>query len=355
MQAGPVAVQTCGRRGAGAFSDEWDASHPPFSGGTYVSGVFRRILLRLIELVAVLLLVSFGVSLLLALVPGDPAVAALGEGHTPAEYAAARAEMGLNDPILTRYFDWLGGVLHGDFGTSLLAPQLPVLDRITAALPVSLEVAFMGVLMALLVAIPLALWAAYAEGGRVDRTIGVISFGLLSVPSFVAGTVLILIFVNWLGWFSRFEWVRITDNLPGNLKAVFLPALTIALMEMAMFTRILRNDLITTLREDYILAARAKGMPPWRIMFSDALRPSSFSVITILGLSLGRLIGSTVIVEYLFEIPGMGKLVIEAATAGNFPMVQGAVLVIAVIYVVLNSLIDLSYGYLDPRTRRARA
>ena len=122
-----------------------------------------------------------------------------------------------------------------------------------------------------------------------------------------------------------------------------------------MFTRILRNDLVTTLHEDFILAARARGLSPLRIMLSDALRPSSFSMVTVLGLSIGRLVGSTVIVEYLFALPGMGKLVIDAANQGNYPIVQGAVLVVAVIYVLSNTLIDRSYGYLDPRTRRARA
>lgn len=303
----------------------------------------------------VLLLVSFGVFLLLSLVPGDPAVAVLGEGRQPEEYAALREQMGLDDPLLARYFDWLGGVLTGDLGTSLVPPTVPVLDRILAALPVSLELAFLGIAMALALAVPLAMWSAYHEGGRIDRVISATSFGLLSIPSFLLGLLLIAVLVNSLGWFPRSEWVRLTDSVPGNLHHAFLPALTIAVMEMAMFTRILRNDLVTTLNEDFILAARAKGMPPVRIMVSDALRPSSFSLITILGLSIGRLVGSTVIVEYLFALPGMGQLIIDAALQGNFPIVQGAVLLIAVIYVVSNQLIDLSYGRLDPRTRRVRA
>lgn len=313
-----------------------------------------RIAPRLLELAAVLLLVSFGVFLLLALVPGDPAVAVLGEGHTPQEYEALREQMGLNDPLLARYFDWLGGVLRGDLGQSLVPPQVSVVDRLQAAIPVSLELALLGLVMALLMAVPLAMWAAYNEGGRIDRTISAVTFGLLSMPSFLVGLLLIAILVNTLGWFPRAEWVRLGESVPQNLYHAFLPALTIALMEMAMFTRILRNDLVTTLHEDFILASRAKGMPPLRIMLSDALRPSSFSLMTVLGLSIGRLVGSTVIVEFLFALPGMGNLVIEAASQGNYPMVQGAVLLIAVIYVVSNALIDLSYGYLDPRTRRVR-
>jgi peptide/nickel transport system permease protein len=317
--------------------------------------VVRRLSFRVLELLAVLLLVSFGVFMLLSLVSGDPAIAVLGEGHTKAEYAALRHEMGLDGPLLPRYFDWLGGVLTGDFGNSLLPPQTSVLERLGGAIPVSLELAVLGLAMALVVSIPLAMWSAYHEGGRIDRTISAVMFGLLSMPSFLVGLLLIAVLANGLGVFPRAEWVRISESLGGNLLHAFLPALTIGLMEMAMFTRILRNDLVTTLKEDFILSARAKGMPPLHIMVSDALRPSSFSLITLLGLSVGRLIGSTVIVEYLFALPGVGRLVIESATQGNYPMVQGAVLLIALVYVLVNAFIDLSYGYLDPRTRHARA
>ncbi|MFE6508398.1 ABC transporter permease [Nocardioides sp. NPDC057767] len=312
----------------------------------------RRLLLRTGELVAVLLLVSFGVFMMVALMPGDPAVAILGEGHTPEEYAAKRTELGLDGNIFARYVEWLGSALQGDLGRSLVPPENRVVDRVLAALPVSVELAVLGLLLALLLAIPLAMWSASHEGGVVDRAIGASMFAILSVPSFLGGLLLIAVFANGLGWFPRAQWVRFAENPLDNLYHAFLPALTIAMMELALFTRVLRNDLLVTLHEDYILAARAKGMPPMRILIRDALRPSSFSLVTLLGISLGRLIGSTVIVEYLFALPGMGSLVIKSANQGDFPMVQGAVLLIAVLYVLINAGIDLSYGYLDPRTRR---
>jgi peptide/nickel transport system permease protein len=315
----------------------------------------RRLALRLGELVAVLLLVSFGVFMMVSLMPGDPAVAVLGEGHTPAEYAAKRTELGLDGNVFARYVDWLGNALTGDLGRSLVPPNSDVVHRVLSALPVSVELAGLGLLMALVLAIPLAMWSASHEGGLVDRAIGASMFAILSVPSFLGGLLLIAIFANGLGWFPRAQWVRFGDGPLDNLYHAFLPALTIALMELALFTRVLRNDLLVTLHEDYILAARAKGMPPLRILVRDALRPSSFSLVTLLGISMGRLIGSTVIVEYLFALPGMGSLVIKSANNGDFPMVQGAVLLIAAIYVVINAGIDLSYGYLDPRTRRAHA
>ncbi|MGW6209431.1 ABC transporter permease [Streptomyces sp. NPDC055089] len=313
----------------------------------------RRPALKVLELVGVLLIASIGVFSLVVLLPGDPAVDILGGGRSPAEYAELRAELGLDQSLVTRYLDWLGGVLTGDLGQSVVPPQSDVTDRVMSALPVSFETAALGLLIALLIAVPLAMWSAYRENSAADRIIGAGTFGVLSVPSFLAGLLLIMLLVNSAGLFPRSEWIRPGDgDLLGNLHHAFLPALTVALAELAMFTRVLRGDLIVTLREDYILAARAKGMNPLRILFTDALRPSSFSLVTLLGLSLGRLIGSTVVVEYLFGLPGMGTLVVNAAGQGDYPMVQGAVLTIAVIYVVINAGIDLSYGYLDPRTRR---
>jgi len=313
----------------------------------------RKAALRVVEVVVVLLLVSFGTFLLVSLTPGDPAVAILGEGRAPEEYAAVRQQLGLDEPLFSRYVDWLGSALTGDLGTSLVPPYSDVADRIGAALPVSLQLAVMSLVIAVVISIPLAMWSAYRAGGRVDRMISALSFGILSVPSFLAGLLLILVFVNQLGWLPRAEWSRISEGLGPNLYHAILPALAIALMETATFTRILRNDLIGTLQEDFILSARAKGMGAVHVLVSDALRPSSFSLLTMMGISLGRLIGSTVVVEYLFALPGMGTLIIRSADAGDFVMVQGAVLVIAVIYVVVNGLIDLSYGYLDPRIRRA--
>lgn len=313
------------------------------------------LLRRLGQLVAVLALVSFGVFLLVALLPGDPAAAILGPGRPAEEYTALRSELGLDQPLLTRYLDWLGGAVTGDLGRSIVPPQHDVLDRIGAALPISLQLAVMGLVIALLIAVPLALVSAYREGSVVDRAIGAAVFAVLSVPSFVLGLLLIMLLVDGAGLLPRSQWVRITESFSGNLSHAILPALVIALPEAALFTRILRNDVVRTVREDFVLASRAKGMSPRHVMVNEALRPSSFSLVTVLGIALGTLIGSTVIVEYLFSLPGMGTLVVSSASQGDFPMVQGAALVIAAIYVLVNSTIDVVYGYLDPRTRRAAA
>ncbi|MFD4405265.1 ABC transporter permease [Nocardia sp. NPDC058499] len=313
----------------------------------------RTVIDKVVELIVVLFIVSLGTFALVSFIPGDPSVAMLGEGRTPEEYAQARAEMGLDDPFLTRYWDWLSGALHGDLGQSMVPPQGPVIDSIGAALPVSVQLAVMGLVIALAVAVPLAMYSARHQGGWIDRAISAGTFGVLSVPSFLSGLLLIMVMVNYLGWFPRSQWVRVSEGLGQNLYHAILPAIAISLLEMAMFTRILRSDLVTTLKENFILVAKAKGMSNTRLLFSDALRPSSFSLITMLGIAIGSMIGSTVIVETLFSLPGMGSLIVRSAQQGDMPMVQGAVLVIAVIYVVANSVIDLSYGYLDPRSRRA--
>ncbi|WP_443208832.1 ABC transporter permease [Rhodococcus rhodochrous] len=308
---------------------------------------------KLIELVVVLFIVSLGTFALVSFIPGDPSVAILGEGHAPEDYARVRAEMGLDDSFSTRYWHWLSGALQGDLGTSMVPPQGPVIDSIGEAMPVSLQLALMGLVIAIVVAVPLAVYSARHQGNWIDRAIGAGTFGVLSIPSFLSGLLLIMLAVNHLGWFPRSQWVRISEGLGQNLYHAILPAIAISLLEMAMFTRILRSDLVMTLGEKFILVAKAKGMSNTRLLFSDALRPSSFSLITMLGVVLGSMIGSTVIVETLFSLPGMGSLIVRAAQQGDMPMVQGAVLVIAVIYVVANGVIDIAYGYLDPRSRRA--
>lgn len=313
----------------------------------------RKLVMRVCELLVVLLIVSFGVFALLTRMKKDPAIAALGENKPAEAYAQWRQARGLEDPLFTRYFDWLGGALHGDLGNSLIKEE-SVWGRIGDALPVSLQLALSAMLVGLLVAIPLAMLAASRAGGVIDRIVSGVNFGVLAVPSFLSGLILIMVFVNNLHWFPRTGWVRFSDDPIENLtRYAVLPVLAIALVEIAYFTRVLRNDLVVTLQDDYVLAAKARGMSTWRILFVDALRPSSFSLVTMLGLSLGTLIGSTVIVEYLFNIPGMGSMLTKAIGTGDYPIVMGGVLVIAVIYVVANALIDVVYELLDPRTRRA--
>jgi peptide/nickel transport system permease protein len=309
---------------------------------------------RLLHLVIVLFLISVGSFFLLHVIPGNPAAALLGTNATPASVRKLDRQLGLDQPLIRQYGHWLWGVLHGNFGTALSVPQIPVWDRISPALPVSIEIALLAVIMALVVAIPVAIFSAYRESGFFDRFSSTASFGLLSMPAFVTGLVLALLFTLDLRIFPRTQWVALTASVPQNLYHAFLPALTLALTEMAVYTRILRTDMIGTLKEEYIRFAQSKGLSVRYVLFRHALRPSSISLVTLSGVSLGRLIGGTVIVEVIFGLPGMGNLLVGAVGASDYPLVLGIVVTIAVIYVMINLVTDLSYGFLDARTRHGR-
>jgi peptide/nickel transport system permease protein len=317
--------------------------------------MLRTIAIRLLLLIPVLILVSLGTFILVDLVPGDPAVQVLGPNSSGDEYERVREEMGLNEPVLERYWDWATDAIRGDFGRNLVPPSQSVSDILKQAFPVNLELAVLALGMALIVSIPLALWSAYRAGSRFDRVVSGSMFGLISVPAFLGGIILLLLFaINWRV-FPLGQWERPTESgWATNLKHAFLPALTLAITEIAVFTRLLRSDMMATLQEDYILAARAKGMPTAHILLREAFRPSSFSLLTLAGVSLGRLIGGTVIVEQLFSLPGVGRQVVAAANNSDYTIVQGGVLVIAVVYLLLNLIVDLLYAYLDPRIRRGR-
>ena len=374
--------------------------------------MLRVVGLKLVRLVPVLFLVSLATFFLIELIPGDPAAAALGTDATLEDLEAIRKSLGLDKPITERYGDWLGGALTGDLGDSLRSPHEPVSDLLQRNAGPTLRLAAMALGMSFTISIFLGVWSAHAAGNRADRLVSGTMFTFISVPTFLAGLLFIFFFVFrqsvprylWLIivglvvlrlaylaisrlWEDRFDtsgwagyavatlvvaglllWVfiqwpdfprtashRYDDNWREQLRSLFLPALALALSEIAVFTRLLRADMLSTLQEQFVLSSRAKGMPTWRILFRDALRPSSFSLITIAGITLGRLIGGTVIIESIFGLEGLGKLIVEfGVLPKNYTVVQGGVLVLAVGYVLLNAIIDISYQYLDPRIRRGR-
>ncbi|MGW5382545.1 ABC transporter permease [Nocardia sp. NPDC003963] len=299
----------------------------------------------------VVLLVTLAVVVLLSFAPGSVAQVILGDAATPEAVAALNNKLGLDRPVWAQYLGWAGNAARGDLGTSPLTGQ-SVTAAITERLPVTFQLAAMALAIALVSAILLAVLSAMRPGGPVDRGTAALSSVFLSVPAFVAGPVLIYFFAVELGWLPVTGWNRIGDGIGPNLQSALLPAVAMALMEIAAFHRLLRTDLITTLREDFIGAARAKGMGEWYLMFRHALRPSSFSLITLAGINLGRLIGGTVIVETLFSLPGLGQLLASSIVSRDLVMVQGIVAFMAVVYVVVNILVDSSYELIDPRVRK---
>jgi len=312
---------------------------------------------RIGRLVAVLFLVSLGTFMLMQLAPENPAIAELGTHATAAQIQSIDHQLGLDKPILTQYRHWLGRALHGDLGKSFLAPFPSVGQIVKGALPVSLELALLGEIIALLIAIPVGVWSAYREAGPFDRIAGGLSFAFLSVPVFVSSLILALVFAFDIRWFPRTGWIRITSSAGvfQNLRYAFLPSIALALPLAAVYTRLLRTDMSQTLREDYIQVARAKGLSVRRVLFRHALRPSSISLLTISGVSLGYLIGGTLIVETIFGLPGLGRILVTAVASNDYPLVQGIVLVLALAYVFVNVLVDLLYSVLDPRIRDVRA
>ncbi|ANY22222.1 ABC transporter permease [Gordonia terrae] len=300
----------------------------------------------------VLALVSIATFLLLELIPGDPVDTVLPAGATPEMRAAAMQLYGLDGSLVSRYFDWLGSAFQGDLGRSMQS-QLPVTDAILARLPVTIELAALSIILALLIAIPVGVVSAYRPGGIVDRIATFICSITLSIPSFLLGVLLVFIFAVSLGVLPVTGWTPLSEGLVPHIESLILPVITLSAIEAVGFIRVLRNDMIATLQQDFVLSARARGLPSSRILFTHALRPSAFSLVTVLGVTLGRLIGGTVIVETLFSLPGLGSLVITAITGRDFVMVQGIVLVVAVAYVLLNALVDLVYPVLDPRVRTA--
>lgn len=312
----------------------------------------RQLLRKLLTLVPTVFLVSVLTFGLTSLLPGDPALQVL-QGSEPSAEAieAVRKELGLDKPMWQRYLSYVGDVAQGDFGRSFRTRQ-PVLEAIGERLPVTLEIGLVALATSVLLAIPLGVLSAYRANGAVDRTITTASFGLLAVPSFMTALLLLYVFAVYLGWFPATGWTRLTDNVGQNLRSVVLPAASLGIGQLAVYTRLLRSDMIATLQEDFVSMARAKGLPTWRILFRHALRPSSFSLLTIIGLQVGALIGGAVIVEQFFALPGVGRLLFDSITQRDLVMVQGVVLFLALATVFANFAVDLLYAVLDPRIRR---
>lgn len=308
---------------------------------------------KLLHLALVLVIVSFALTFLIDLTPGDPAFAILGPEATDEQVATVHETLGLDDSLVTRYGRWLGDLATFDFGTSYITRQ-PVLETVGERLPVTAELIGLTLVIALAISVPVGVYTAYRADGRFDRAWMVANSAIVSVPPFVTALVLVFLLALQARVFPATGWVALGDDPAENLRHIFLPALTLALVEIPSFSRLLRADMITTLQEDYILAARARGVPTTRILVRHALRPSSFSLVTLAGLSLGRLIGGAVVVEVLFALPGLGQFIVNSIQNKDIPAVQGVVMFVAVLYVVVNLLLDVSYGYLDPRARARR-
>src|SRR5437660_2196793 len=309
---------------------------------------------KFLYLVPVLIAVSLLTFSIASLLPGDLAYTILGDQATPENVAALRRDMGLDQPIWWRYLRWLGGVLQGDFGRSFRTGQT-VLQAVAERLPVSIELMLLAETIGLAIGVPLAIACAVRSGSGFDRFMTGTAFGMLSVPAFLSAILLIYLFAVELRWLPATGYVPFGEDAIGNLRSFLLPALTLALGEWPVLMRVLRSDMIATLQEAYIAMARAKGLRPRRILLVHAFKPSSLTLVTVAGINIGRLIGGTVIVESVFALPGIGRLLVGAIYARDFIILQGVVPFVAVGFVIVNFIVDMLYAVLDPRIRHGRA
>lgn len=306
---------------------------------------------RLGEAVAVLFVLSFLIYMIGSIVPGDIAQQMAGiEGATPERMAEMRQRLGLDRPLLVRYWEWLSAAVQGDFGNSLFTGRNIAAD-IRAQFPVSLEVAFVGVMLAVVIGIPLGVYAAVRTGSIIDRILRGASLVFFSVPTFVSGVLFV-----WLGSIvlrSRYTsfYVPFTEDPIANLRSILLPCLAIALPTSAAVIQMTRTTMIASMQEPFIDTARVKGARERRVRYIHALRASLGPVVTLIGLIFGSLVGGLIIVEQIFNLPGLGRGVLLGIGERDFPYVIAATLVIAAVYIGVNFLVDLLYPILDPRQR----
>jgi peptide/nickel transport system permease protein len=315
---------------------------------------FNFIWKKIFRLILIALAVSALTFLMVNILPGDVADMIGGRGASPEDIEAIRKDLGLDRNIIIRFVYWLGHLLQGDLGKSYLT-QESVLHIILTRLPVTVELLVISQLFTLLLALPAGIFSAYRNGSFLDRLISIGGFATLSIPAFVMALVGIYLFAIQLHWLPATGYTSFEYGLWANIRSFILPALSIALIEWVVLMRVLRSDMISTLQQNYILMARAKGLPPWKVLLHHALRPSSFTLVTVLGMQIGRLLGGAVIIETIFALPGIGRLLVNSIYARDYMVVQGCILLITIGYVAINTMVDILYHILDPRIRTEAA
>lgn len=308
----------------------------------------RAVARRLGSVALTLVFASVVIFLLMQLVPGDPAVVIAGEAASVERVEEIREELGINDPLHVQYLRWVGGLVQGDLGTSVITGE-PVLDSLVRTFPRTLHVVVAGLSLAVLLGIPLGIAAAIRANTRTDEVIRTAATAGLAIPNFWLGLILVSIFALGWGVVPATGFVSVTDDVGASLHHLILPAATIGLSAMAAITRQTRSAMMEVLSADFIRTLRAMGLRGRVIIWQHALRNASIPVVTILGLDVNRAVGGTVVIESVFGIAGIGSLVVAATSQRDFPVVQGVILVVVAFVVVTNLVVDLLYAWLDPR------
>lgn len=312
--------------------------------------MFFYILRRLAATIPVMLIVAVLVFLMLRLTPSDPAAIIAGDYANSQQIAEIRTKLGLDQPIHTQFIIWITKVLHGDFGESFFFKK-QVVDLIADRLEPTLSLALVTIILAVSIAVPLGVLAAYKQGTWVDRV--VIGFSVLgfSVPVFVVGYLLIYVFAIHLNWLPVQGYQSLSRGFGGWLQRLILPALTLSVIYIALIARITRTSVLEVLNEDYIRTARAKGQTELKVLVRHALANAAVPIVTVIGLGIALLIGGVVVTESVFTIPGLGRLTVDAVLARDYPTIQAVILLFSLVYVLINLAVDLTYTFFDPRIR----
>ena len=315
--------------------------------------MLRYVARRVGVAVIVLLIVLVFLSVLVHVLPGDPVTLMLGPRADPDLVATAKRQMDLDASVPAQVWHFISGVFHGDLGQDFLTKR-PVTELIGAALPHTLILAVVSLALAVVIAIPLATVSAARPGSVIDRFLGTVSVGVISIPSYVIGMLLLLLATVWLGWLPAIGTGDLSDP-GGYLAHLILPALSLALIWAGYLARLLRSSMLEVLGENHIRAARAYGIPEWRIYYQLALRNAIPGVVALIGVALGDLMGNAIFIEVIFTRNGLGTLLYNAIAERDYPIVRGGVAVIAVLFVVANLLADLANRKINPRLREEAA
>lgn len=310
----------------------------------------RFIVKRIVSVIPVLFIVSVVIFSLVHLVPGDPASAMLGDLATPEEIAALRVRMGLDRPLIQQYFVWIGNVMHGDFGISV-ANNETVASMIVSHVKPTISLAVYALMIAAAIAIPMGMIAAHNKGSAADHTVTVISLAGISLPSFLLGLFLMLIFAVKLRLFPVSGYKDMSEGLIPHIKSLTLPAIALGFMNAALMMRMTRASMLEVLGSDYIKMAKAKGVKEFYIIAKHAFKNTLVTLITVFGQSIIQALSGAAVVESLFAIPGLGQLMVNSIGRRDYYVIQSIVLLIAVFNVLINMLIDILYGFVDPRVR----
>lgn len=308
--------------------------------------IFKRILAT----VPVMGVVALFVFLMLRLSPGDPAAVIAGDYATAEDIARIREQLGLNEPIFVQFFTWIGSLAQGDLGISIFT-NLPVTTLIAQRLEPTISLTITTLLFTIVVAVPLGTLAAWKSGSLVDRFVMLFSVGGFSIPVFVLGYILIYFLSMELRWLPVQGYKSIFDGVGPFLRHIALPTMTLSVIFIALVSRMTRASVMEVLQEDYIRTARAKGQSEFKVLLRHALRNAAVPIVTVIGLGIALLIGGVVVTESVYNIPGLGRLVLDAVLKRDYPIIQGLILLFSFVYILINLLIDLSYCFFDPRIR----